>query len=194
MKSFKQTARWMTVCATFVGGFEGLYCTAYPDQLAHGLPTVCYGETEGVHLGDHYTPEQCADMLANKLPRYWHDIEPCIHVPVNDNEKIAFTSFAYNLGTGAFCKGQVAQRLNRGDHAGACNAMLAYDHASGRKIKGLTRRREAERKLCLTPEAQDADVAINLSPEAPPVVAPAVQPRPKAAWHVRSWHWLIGAN
>ena len=180
--SASKSARWMLTCACFVGGFEGLACTAYPDRLAHNIPTVCYGETEGVHLGDHYTAAECEDMLANKLPRYWNEIASCIHVPVTDNEKVAFTSFGYNVGTGAFCHGSVARKLNAGDTKGACDALLAYDHAAGKKVAGLTRRRQAERKLCMTPDKAPA----------PPKAAPAP---PKAAivhpwWDVM--YWLFG--
>jgi lysozyme len=183
----------MLTCACFVGGFEGLACTAYPDHLAHGLPTVCYGETEGVHLGDHHTPEQCRQMLANKLPRYWKETEACIHVPTSDNEKIAYTSFSYNLGTGAFCHSTIASRLNSGDHKGACDAILPYDHASGKKVPGLTRRRKAERTLCLTPDNTPADVVVTSSSDtAPPIVMPS---EPKVAirhpWYDLGW-WLFG--
>lgn len=152
--SYKKAATWLTVCATFVGGFEGLALKAYPDRLAHGLPTVCYGETEGVKLGDHYTKEQCTDMLANKLPRYWNEIAPSIKVKVSDNEKIAYTSFAYNVGSGAFRKSSMVRKLNAGDHKGACDALLAYDMASGKHINGLKRRRVAERAICLTPASK----------------------------------------
>ena len=146
----KQTARWMLICATLVGGFEGCYTTAYPDRLAHNLPTVCYGETEGVKLGDHYTKEQCAEMLANKLPRYWSEIAPHIKVETSDNEKIAFTSFSYNVGTGAFMHSTALKKLNAGDHVGACNGLLPYNHASGKYVPGLDRRRRAEVKVCLS--------------------------------------------
>jgi lysozyme len=158
MASYKRAATWLTICATFVGGFEGLALKAYPDRLAHNLPTVCYGETEGVKLGDKYTKAQCTEMLANKLPRYWSEIERCIKVATNDNEKIAYTSFAYNVGSGAFCKGSIARKLNAGDHAGACNALLAYDMASGKHVRGLARRREAERKVCMMPAGKSPDV------------------------------------
>lgn len=184
-----KTARWMLTCAVFVGGFEGLACTAYPDRLAHGLPTVCFGETEGVHLGDVYTPAQCQQMLANKLPRYWHEIDACIHVPTSDNEKIAFTSGAYNFGAGAFCHGAIARQLNAGDHKGACDALLAYDHASGKRVAGLTRRREAERKLCLTPDKAHADVTVTHRDNAPPIVLPAT-PKRHPWWDIM--YWLFG--
>lgn len=170
MANFKKAATWLTVCATFVGGFEGLALKAYPDRLARNIPTVCYGETEGVKLGDHYTKAQCTDMLANKLPRYWKEIARCIKVTVSDNEKIAYTSFAYNVGSGAFCKGSIARKLNAGDHTGACNALLQYDMASGKHINGLARRRKAERAICLTPSSTTPDVrdvATVVKPSAP---------------------------
>lgn len=190
MKSYKPAARWMVVCASFVGGFEGLACTAYPDRLAHGLPTVCYGETEGVKLGDHYTPDECKQMLAGKLPRYWSEIEPCIHVPVSDNEKIAYTSFVYNVGPGAVCnkRSSINRDLNKGDHVGACNALLLYDHASGVEVPGLARRRRAERELCLTPDnTPSTRTTLDLTKEAP-VVLPA---EPRVSFWTHLWRWLV---
>jgi lysozyme len=154
MASYRKTAIWLTTCATFVGGFEGLALKAYPDRLARNIPTVCFGETEGVKLGDRYTKEQCTDMLANKLPRYWSEIASSIKVPVSDNEKVAYTSFAYNVGSAAFRRSSMVRKLNAGDHKGACNALLAYDMASGKHIYGLKRRRIAERNICLTPDGK----------------------------------------
>ena len=156
-----QSLKWMAACAVFVAGFEGLSTTAYHDKLAGGLETVCYGETEGVKPGDHYTKQQCLDMLANKLPRYWHEIEPHIRVQLSDNEKIAYTSFAYNLGSGAFNHSSFLKKLNKGDHTGACRGMLAYDRTrSMGVVKGLDRRRHAEDKVCETIDLQGAPVQV----------------------------------
>jgi lysozyme len=166
----------MTVCAVLVGGFEGCYTKAYHDNLAHGLPTVCYGETEGVKMGDHYTPDQCAEMLANKLPRYWSEIEPNITVATSDNEKIAFTSFSYNVGTGAFNSSRALKLLNEGKHAEACHALLPYNHASGKYVPGLARRRHAEEKVCLSNGDFDATMALARSFNEP---LPRGEPAPK---------------
>lgn len=149
MRSYAKAVGWAAACVTIVGAFEGLSTRAYPDRLAHNLPTVCYGETEGVHLGDHYTPQQCADMLAAKLPRYNAEISRCIHVPISDKERAAYVSFAYNVGSAGFCRSSTARKLNHNDHRGACDGLMAWNRASGRAIPGLTRRRAAERKLCL---------------------------------------------
>jgi lysozyme len=47
------------------------------------------------------------------------------------------------------CRGNVARYLNAGNVRAGCNAILAYDHAGGRVLPGLTRRRAAEKALCL---------------------------------------------
>jgi lysozyme len=150
MNNIKHAVGWMACCAVLVGSFEGLATHAYPDNLANGLPTVCYGETEGVSLTDVYTPQQCADMLAAKLPRYYDEIARCIHVPISDNEKAAYTSFAYNVGSGGFCRSTASKWLNKGNHKAACKALMSWDMAGKRHVPGLTRRRAAERDLCLT--------------------------------------------
>jgi lysozyme len=149
MKSFRQTAKWLAACVAIVASFEGLATKAYPDRLAHGLPTVCYGETEGVKLTDVYTPAECAAMLANKLPRYNAEISRCITVAISDKERAAYVSFAYNVGSGAFCGSTARRLLNAGRHADACRALMMWNRASGRVIAGLSRRRAAERDLCL---------------------------------------------
>lgn len=154
---YGNTLKWMLVCASCVGGFEGLWLTAKPDNLAGGLPTVCYGETEGVKIGDKYTKEQCTEMLANKLPRYWAEIAPYIKVDTSDNEKIAYTSFSYNVGSGAFRKSTTLKKLNAGDHAGACKGLLAYNRTKSKGyVQGLANRREKEVKICLTPDSVES--------------------------------------
>jgi lysozyme len=142
-------------CASLCASFEGLDTHAYHDTLAHGLPTICYGETEGVKMSDVHTPIECKQLLARKLPRYWHEISRCIHVRLSENETVAYTDFAYNVGSRAVCHSGLLKRLNHGDHMGACNGLLAWDVASGQHVYGLWRRRAAERETCLRPSAFD---------------------------------------
>lgn len=139
-------------CAVLCTGFEGVRTHAYHDKLAHGLPTVCAGETEGVKMSDVYTPIECKEMLSKKLPRYWNEINECIFIRISDNEKIAYTDFAYNVGSRAFCHSSLLKILNSGDHESACDGLLAWDMASGQHVPGLRRRRVAEREYCLRPD------------------------------------------
>ena len=61
---------------------------------------------------------------------------------------VAHVSLAYNIGVGGYCRSTVARRQNAGDVGGACDAFLMWNRAGGVTWPGLTRRREAERKLC----------------------------------------------
>lgn len=134
-----------------VGTFEGLRTTAYTDVV--GVPTVCYGETRGVKLGDKYTREQCQEMLGEGLKEFSAKIEKCIKDPwkVPDGAWAAFTSLSYNIGSGGFCQSSVAAKINQGDLVGACNSILLYNKGGRplRVIKGLDNRRKEENKLCL---------------------------------------------
>ena len=143
------TAAAITIAVPLVAQFEGLWLTAKPDRLAYNIPTVCYGETEGVKIGDTYTPQECADMLARKLPRYANEINKCIRVEIPDKTRAALISFSYNVGTAGACRSTAFRRLNAGDIRGACNALMMWNRAGGKVVRGLTNRRAIERKLCL---------------------------------------------
>jgi len=62
---------------------------------------------------------------------------------------VAFVDIAYNIGVSGFCGSSMARRTNAGDMVGACNALLMWDKVGGKEVRGLTRRRQAERELCL---------------------------------------------
>lgn len=146
------SAAVMAATAAFVAPWEGLFTRPYRDIV--GVVTVCYGETEGVTMADPpRTPQQCRDMLAAKLPRYYAEISACwgpeVEARLTDNQRIAFTSGAYNFGSGAFCRSTMVRRLKAGDMRGACDALMLYTRAGGKVVRGLVNRREAERKLCL---------------------------------------------
>lgn len=142
----------MLMALPLVSKYEGLRPVAYRDAV--GVPTVCYGETAGVKMGDKYTVEQCKQMLLASLPKYAKQIEPCIKPQIPDSMRAALISFAYNLGPGWVCKGSIRRNLDAGNLKGACDAMLAFDTARDRRtgervrLRGLTIRRNEERALC----------------------------------------------
>ncbi len=134
------------LAVTLVGGFEGLRLRAYPDVV--GVATVCYGETRGVKLGDRHTKPECDAMLLKGLQEFEQGVLACTAVPMPEKRQVAIVSFAYNVGTGAYCKSSVARLLNAGQPASACDALLKWNKAGGIVFPGLTRRRQAERALC----------------------------------------------
>lgn len=137
------------IAVGLVGGFEGLRTKAYRDSV--GVPTVCFGETRGVKMGDTHTAAECKAMLGNALVEFEAGMRRCLVNPdkIPDKTYVAFLSLSYNIGTGAFCKSTVVRRANAGELNGACNAILAFNKAGGRVLPGLDRRRKEERALCL---------------------------------------------
>lgn len=150
MSRLKKSAALAALCVGITGAFEGIRLKAYPDPATRGHPwTVCYGETAGVRPGDTYTLAQCKAMLAASLEKYATAMEQCIRRPMPDGVYASFLSLSYNIGSGGFCKSSVAKKWNAGKEAEACDALLRFNRAAGVVFPGLTRRREAERALCL---------------------------------------------
>lgn len=142
----------LAIAATIVAGAEGLRQTAYLDPV--GIPTICFGETRGVKIGDTATVEQCRAMLAGRLVEFSASVDRCLTARVPDESYAAFLSFAYNAGTGNFCRSTLVRKANAGDLAGACGELLKWDKARGEGGKiivlpGLTTRRHNEWSLCL---------------------------------------------
>lgn len=137
------------IAVGIVGGFEGLRTKAYRDVV--GVPTICFGETRGVKMGDTATAAECKTMLGNALVEFETGMRRCLANPdkIPDKPYVAFLSLSYNIGTGAFCKSTVVRRANAGDIRGACDAITMFNKAGGRVVAGLDRRRKEERKLCL---------------------------------------------
>lgn len=143
----KAGAKWVAICVGCVAGFEGLRQVAYLDPV--GIPTVCFGETEGVRLGDQYSAEDCRRMLGERVLEFGAAVDRCVTVPLPPSRKAALTSFAYNAGADAFCRSTLVRKLNAGDTVGACNELSRWVKAGGITLPGLVKRREQERKLCM---------------------------------------------
>lgn len=142
----RKHAAWLSICIGCVAGAEGLRTVAYKDPV--GIPTICFGETRGVELGQSATPAECKAMLGERVLEFGAAVDRCVHTPMSPRRKAGLTSFAYNVGTDAFCKSTLVMRLNIGD-PNACDEMLRWTKAKGITLPGLVKRREQERALCL---------------------------------------------
>lgn len=149
MSRLKQGAAITATLVVLVGGFEGLRLAAYRDPVE--IPTVCFGETKGVIMGQKHSRAECDAMLVESLISHETGMAKCLpngH-KLSDATYGAFLSFTYNVGVGAFCKSTLARKVNAGDLRGACNELMKWDKAGGVRLPGLTRRRAEERALCL---------------------------------------------
>ena len=146
--------------------FEGFKAKAY--ICPAGVLTVGYGTTNraglpGVNITrDTVVTEAKAEAwLLAGLDKFGASIRPMIKAPINENQYGAFLSLAYNIGPGAFAKSSALRKFNAGDIAGAADAILLWNKAGGKVMRGLQRRRSAERALFLKPvaAAPQSDVA-----------------------------------
>jgi lysozyme len=113
------------------------------------VPTVGFGTTEGVKLGDKITPERALVRLLADAGRFEQAVKRCAPVPMHQHEFDAYVSFTYNVGEGAFCGSTLAKKLNAGDYPGACRELLRWDKQAGKTLRGLTVRRQAEYRQCM---------------------------------------------
>lgn len=126
---------------------EGYRGEAYRD--AAGIPTIGYGETAGVKMGDKITPERALVQLLESTEKHADAIRQCIHVPLYQHEFDAYISLAYNIGTGAFCRSTLVKKLNAKDYAGACEEIRRWNKAGGKVLPGLVKRRDVEYRMCM---------------------------------------------
>ncbi len=148
---------------SLIATFEGTFYAAYLDPVR--IPTICRGHTAGVQPGQIATPQQCDDYTVQDLLKAKATMDSCLRMPanspLNDNQRAAFTSFVFNVGHGmagvndGFCvlkngrPSTMLTLLNSGNISAACNQLPLWNTANGKVYPGLTKRRAAERELCL---------------------------------------------
>ena len=128
-------------------GYEALRLTPYRDVV--GVWTDGWGNTKNVVPGQVVTPRKAAKDLSDHVANIRKELNKCVQVPLTQNQSDAFISFAYNVGTGAFCRSTLVKKLNQKDYTGACNELTKWVYAGGKVLPGLVKRRNEERELCL---------------------------------------------
>lgn len=116
------------------------------------VPTLGWGSTAGVKLGARTTPDRALVRLLADADRHQRELRACMgDVALHQHEWDAFTSWAFNVGTGAACSSTLVRKLKEDppDYPGACRELLRWDKQAGRVLSGLTKRRQAEYRLCM---------------------------------------------
>ena len=134
---------------------EGLRQWAYRDPP--GILTVCYGSTTDVQAGRRYSLEECRARLDADMGAAVDEVERCVPgLPVNVHA--AFADAVYNIGPRIACDTRTstaARLLRAGRIAEACEQLPRWNRATVAGVSvvlpGLTKRRAAERDLCLRP-------------------------------------------
>ena len=133
--------------------FEGCRLTAYQDAV--GVWTIGYGTTtadksitgtticQGLRISQKTADEWLRESINRK---YGPKVDKYATYRWTQNEFDALVSFAYNVGS---IDGLTAQGSRT--RAEISHMILAYNKAGGRELTGLTKRRQEERALFLTP-------------------------------------------
>ena len=130
-----------------LASFEG-YTDKAIIPIPGDVPTIGFGTTEGVKLGDKTDPIKALRRVYIDIQNKENAIKKCVKVPLYQYEYDAYVSLAYNIGTGNFCGSTLVKKLNQLDYTGACKEILRWNRAQGKVVRGLTIRRAAEYEKC----------------------------------------------
>lgn len=149
-RSFKTSAQALAAVAVLLVGLEGItHVSTIP--VPGDVPTVCVGHTQTVDQKKIYTKQECYDLLDKDVLVAAKAVDRLVKVPLNDNERVAYISFVFNVGQTAFSKSTLLKLLNAGQYENACTQMYRWVYVKGRYVKGLKNRRDAEVAKCLEP-------------------------------------------
>ncbi len=125
--------------------FEGCSLTAYRDQV--GVWTIGYGHTTGVVPGATVTQDQATAFLAQDVQGAVECVNTHVSATLTQGQFDALVDFVFNLGAGNFIGSTLLAQLNAGNYSAASQEFPKWDHAGGRVVTGLWRRRMAEQTL-----------------------------------------------
>ena len=125
--------------------FEGVRLTAY--KCPAGVYTIGYGHTRGVKRGMKITEEEASALLASDLLNSEKAVERYDSIyHWNQNEFDALVSFTFNCGATNL---RALLRNGRRNRSQIAETLPLYRKAGGKVLKGLERRRAAEKALFL---------------------------------------------
>lgn len=149
----QKTAAAAAIATALAIPAEGLRRVAYYDPP--GILTVCYGSTTNVEKGRVYSLNECKQRLDQDMLQAVEQVNQCApNLPVET--LAAFADAAYNIGPKIACdtkNSTAARMLAMGEVKLACDQLPRWDKARIAGVlvalPGLTKRRAAERELCL---------------------------------------------
>ena len=129
--------------------FEGLRLQAYiptPDDV----PTIGYGHIRTAKMGMKITEKGAVALLKQDLAWVEAAVNKHVKVALTQPQYDALCSFVYNLGATNFRRSTLLKRLNEGNYTAAANELPRWNKQGKQVLRGLTRRREAERALFIS--------------------------------------------
>lgn len=145
--------------------YEDLRNKAYADPGTGGEPyTVgigCTGvDSEGnpITKDTYWSDEKALYEYAYRIDReFAPGVRAAVKATLTQKQFDMLVDFAFNVGMGNFRGSTLLRKLNADDYPGAANEFPKWNKGGGRVLKGLQRRRWAEK---LVFEGGDANAAI----------------------------------
>jgi lysozyme len=147
----------LLAASTLVGiaSYEGYRSEAYI-PVPGDVPTIDFGRTQGVKMGDKSNPIRGLKLLEKELDTvYVAGVKRCVKVPLHQHEFAAYVSLTYNVGVARFCNAakpgkppNIIDLINSERYAEACARIDAFKKSGGVVYPGLVKRRAEERAIC----------------------------------------------
>ena len=127
--------------------FEGVRLTAYLDM--RGILTIGYGHTgSDVTLGLVISQADAQRLLEADVQHASDVVNTLVvYSGLTQSEYDALVDFVFNVGDTAFADSTLLRDLNAGNVQAAADQFEVWDHASGKIVAGLLRRRLTEEAL-----------------------------------------------
>lgn len=125
--------------------YEGCRLVGYLDMV--GVPTVGYGSTSDVALGERISQAEAEDRLKEDMEAAEACVNANVTAELTQNQFDALCSWVFNLGCKRFKSSTMLQKINASQWDQASIELKKWDHAGGRTVEGLMRRRRDEAKL-----------------------------------------------
>lgn len=152
-KAPRKTAAVVALAAALAAPAEGLRQWAY--QCPASIWTVCYGHTGNVDRTRQYSAAECRALLKSDMLAAVQAVERC-QPGLPDRVLAAFGDAVFNIGPKVACDrgaSTAARLLAAGRYSEACEQLPRWNRAVVKGVSvplpGLTKRREAERIMCL---------------------------------------------
>ena len=137
-----------------ISNFEGFYAVPYWDRTGY---SVGYGsqynwdQKRPVVKTDVIDKETAKNWLLQEAAQDFEYVKSLVRVKLTDNQLLALSSFAYNVGKAAFADSTLLELLNSGaDIATVAAQFDKWVYSGGVISNGLKSRRKAEKTLFLS--------------------------------------------
>lgn len=115
----------------FIIDREGLRTRPYNDAAGHctvGIGHLLHaGRCSNAELERTYSDSEVRAMFRADVGRFVAGVRSAVAVPLNQHELDALTSFAFNVGLGAFERSTLLKRLNAGDRASVPAELMRWN-------------------------------------------------------------------